>query len=117
METSFELSNNVVGVIFEEKLDNEKLKEIRKLVEERIEQYTWVSLYLEDRFNQGATLKAILEDLFYECSKTEPLLKVAVVTDKKRFRLVARVKDILLASNVQSFDRKDRTQAINWLME
>ena len=117
METSFELSDNVIGVILEEKLDKRMLRDIRDLVEERIKKYTWVSLYLEDRHNKGTTLKAFLKDLFYECSNTEPLLKIAVVTDKKRFKLVTGLKDILLTSNVQSFDKKERTKAINWLME
>lgn len=117
MNTSFELSDNVIGVVLEEKMDREKLREIQKMVKDRLEKYSWVSLYLEDRYNKGATLNAFLEDMFQELSNSEPLLKIAVVTDRKRFKLLSAIKDSFLSSNVQSFDKKERMKAMNWLME
>ncbi len=117
METTFELSDNVIGVVLEEKMDKERLRDIQSIVKERIEKYNWVSLYLEDRYGKGITLKAFLNDLLYELSNSEPLLKIAVVTSKKRFHFLTGIKDTLLTSNVQSFERKERTKAMNWLME
>lgn len=117
MNTSFELSDNVIGVVLEEKMDKEILRDIQSMVKDRMEKHEWVSLYLEDRYGKGTTLKAFLEDLFYELSNSEPLLKIAVITEKKRFKLLTGLKNILLSSNVQTFDRKERTKAMNWLME
>ncbi len=117
MNTSFELSDNVIGVVLEDKMDKDKLQEIQKMVKDRLEKHSWVSLYLEDRYNKGTTLKAFLKDILYELSNSEPLLKIAVVTDKKRFKILTGIKDSFLTSNVQSFDKKQRTKAMNWLME
>lgn len=98
-------------------MDKEKLREIQRMVKERLEKYSWVSLYLEDRYDKGTTLKAFLDDITHELSNSEPLLKIAVVTDKKRFKFLSGIKDSFLKSNVQSFDKKERTKAMNWLME
>lgn len=40
MNTSFELSDNVIGVVLEEKMDREKLREIQKMVKDRLEKYS-----------------------------------------------------------------------------
>lgn len=117
MKTSFEFSDKVIGIVLEEKLDEETLAKIHELVEQRLEKYSEVSLYLEDRYGSGVTLKAFLKDLWYELSNTEPLFKVAVVTDKERFKLVAVLKDKLLSTNVQYFDRQERMAAMNWVMK
>lgn len=117
MNSSFELSDNVIGVVLEEKMDKKKVREIREMVKDRLEKFSWVSLYLEDRYDKGTTLKAFLKDFIYELSNSEPLLKIAVVTEKRRFKLLSGIKDSFLQSNVQSFDKKERTKAMNWLME
>lgn len=117
MKTSFEFSDKVIGIVLEEKLDEETLAKIHELVEQRLEKYSEVSLYLEDQYGSGVTLKAFLKDLWYELSNTEPLFKVAVVTDKERFKLVAVLKDKLLSTNVQYFDRQERMAAMNWVMK
>ncbi len=117
MKTSFEFSDKVIGIVLEEKMDEETLGKIQEMVKQRLEKYSEVSLYLEDRYGSGLTLKAFLKDLWYELSNTEPLFKVAVVTDQQRFRLVTALKDKLLSTNVQYFDRDERVAAMNWIME
>ena len=117
MKASFEFSDRVIGIVLEEKMDEHVLKKIQEIVEQRLEDYSEVSLYLEDRYSNGLTLKAFLKDLWYELSNTEPLFKVAVVTDKKRFQIITALKDKLLFTNVQYFERHERVAAMNWVME
>lgn len=117
MEVTFEFSENVVGIVLEEEINSDKLKEIKELVGERVDKHSGVNLYLEDRYNNGITLKAVLKDLAFELTNCEPFLKIAVVTDKKLFRVVAEIKDILLNIKVQPFELKDRVKAMNWVIE
>ena len=117
MKASFEFYDKVIGLVLEEKMDEEILKEIQEMVEERLEKHSEVSLYLEDRYGSGITLKAFLKDLWYELNNTEPLFKVAVVTDQKRFRFITALKYKLLSTNVQYFGRDERVAAMNWVTE
>ena len=117
MEVTFEFSEKVLGIVLEEEVDSDKLKEIKELIGKRLTKNQEVNLYLEDRYNNGITLKAILKDLVYELTNYEPYVKIAVVTDKKSFRAVTEIKDVLLNIKVQSFELKDRVKAMNWVIE
>ena len=117
MKTSFEFSDKVLGIILEQKMDSENLKQIQKMLQERTEKYGEISVYLEDKYNDGITLKAVLKDLAFEVNKKESLQKIAVVTNAKFFKLVAEMKEKLVGAEVESFDSEDRMTAMNWVME
>lgn len=117
MEVTFELSDQVVGIVLNEKVDVAKLQEIRKIIRDRIKKYSKVNLYLEDRFDNGITLKAFLKDFFQEVTQPDRVSKIAVVTDSKWFQIVTDFKDSFLLTKVQSFDKKDSMKAMNWVME
>lgn len=117
MEVTFELSDQVVGIVLEEKVDSSKLDQLRTIIKERIERYSGVSVYLEDRFDNGITLKAFMKDLFLEFREQDPVKKIAVVTDSKWFQIVSDFKNKFINTQVQSFDRKDSMKAMNWVME
>ncbi|MGB7786713.1 MAG: STAS/SEC14 domain-containing protein [Salinimicrobium sp.] len=117
MKTSFEFSDNILGVILEKKIDSENIEDIQKMLEEKINRYKRVSIYLEDRHNDGITLMAVLKDLTFEVSRKGAFQKIAVVTDAKFFKLMTELKEKLVAAEVESFDREDRMRAMNWVMQ
>lgn len=117
MEESFKFSDKVIGVVIEDEINEDTLKGIKSLVNAKASEHHAINLYLEDRYNNGITLTAVLKDLLYEMSHDEPFFKIAVVTDKKLFRSIAKLKNMLLNIKVQSFEQKDRIQAMNWVME
>lgn len=117
MNTSFEFSDNVLGIIFENKMDEEDLKQIRDMLREKIERYPQISVYLEDRNSNGITLKAFFKDLVFEMKYKRSLHKIAVVTDAKWFKFVTGLKEKLVDAQVESFDKEERMKAMNWVMQ
>ena len=117
MNTSFEFSNNVLGIIFENKMDEEDLKQIHDMLRKKIEKYTQISIYLEDRNSNGISLKAFFNDLVFEMTYKQSLYKIAVVTDAKRFKFFTGLKEKLVDAQVESFDKEERMKAMNWVMQ
>jgi hypothetical protein len=117
MKTSFEFSDNVLGIILEHKMDNENLQQIQQMLQEKIQRYNQIRVYLEDRNSDGITLKAVIKDLLFEIKQKESLQKIAVVTDAKWFKLVSEIKEFLVDAEVESFGRQERMRAMNWVME
>lgn len=117
MKTTFEFSDNVVGIILEQKMDHDRLKQIQQMLQEKIEKYNKINVYLEDRHDDGITLKAVFKDLLFEMQQKNSLHKIAVVTDAKFFKLFTEVKKILVDAQVESFDKEERMKAMNWVMQ
>lgn len=117
MDVTFELSDQVIGIILKEEVDSSKIKEIKSLIEERLNVRKNIHLYLEDRLGNGMTLKAFFKDLVFEMKGPDPFSKIAVVTDSKWFQFLAELKEKLVTANVQAFESKDRIEAMNWVME
>ncbi|MHA6279482.1 SpoIIAA family protein [Salinimicrobium sp. CAU 1759] len=117
MKTSFEFSDNVLGIILEHKMDHYNLKQIQQMLQEKIEKYNEINVYVEDRNNDGITLKAVFKDLLFEMKQKDSLRKIAVVTDAKLFQLFTEVKKMLVDAQVESFEKEERMKAMNWVME
>ena len=117
MQTSFEFSGNVIGIVLEKRLDQARLLKIKEKVRERLSQFPGVRLYLEDKNNCGVDLSALLKDLMDETLRPQPLEKLAVVTDKKIPTAGAALKDLIVDCQVQTFSRKERLEALNWVTE
>lgn len=117
MKTTFEFSDNVLGIILETRMDTESLKRIQNMLQEKIERHKEVRVYLEDRNNDGITLTAALKDLAFEMSRKTALKKIAVVTDARFLKLVSEIKEQLIDTEVEVFDRENRMRAMNWVME
>ena len=117
MKTSFEFSGDVVGIILEQKMNTENLEQIQKMLQEKIQKYNQISVYLEDRNSDGITLQAIFKDLVFEMKQKESLQKIAVVSDAKLFKFVTVVKEKLVGAEVESFSKEERLRAMNWVME
>ncbi len=43
--------------------------------------------------------------------------KIAIVTDDKMFQKSMEIKDLIVPAKVKSFKRKERMEAMNWVME
>lgn len=117
METSFEFSDNVLGIILEDKMDNDYLKQIHSRLREKFEKNHLISVYLEDRNTNGITLQAVVKDLAFEMNHKRSLQKIAIVSDSKFFKFVAELKEKLIDVHVESFDKEERMKAMNWVMQ
>lgn len=117
MVTSFEFSDNVVGILLEEKLDADSLEEIQKDLKKRIKNHKDISLFLEDKNREGISLQAFLKELLFEFSHPEAFRKIAIVTDNKVFKILTEIKNVFVKTKVEVFGGKERIKAMNWMME
>lgn len=117
MEKSFEFAENVIGFIVNQEIDQEKMDEILTAIKEKIEEITPLSLFLEDQSNEGISFVGFLKTLSFHFSHAKDLEKVAIVTDDKLFQKSMDMKNFLVPAKIKSFSRKDRLEAMNWVME
>lgn len=117
MKNSFAFSDDVVGVLIDSEFNEEKVEQIKTLLEEKIQTGSPVSVYLEDECKQGITFLGYLKSLSFHLANPDAVRKVAIVTDLKWFRKSMEVKDLLIKSDLRTFDTKQRLEAMNWVME
>ena len=117
MEKSFEFAENVVGFMINAEIDQKKMEEILMVVKERIEKVTPICLYLEDQSQKGISFGAFMKTLAFHFSHGKDLEKIAIVTDDVVFQNSMEMKDVFVPAKVKSFDRKERLEAMNWVMQ
>ena len=98
-------------------IDKEKMEEILNAVKGRIEKVTPIRLYLEDQSDEGISFGAFMKTLAFHFSHGKDLEKIAIVTDDTVFHNSMEMKDVFVPARVQSFDRKERLKAMNWVIE
>lgn len=118
MESFFEFGKNVVGVVIDQEIDEDMVEEIQNIIEERMgKNGNRISVYVEDKNNDGMSVKAVLKHLAYHIKQPEVLKKVAVVTDVKWVQMVMEMKDLFTESELETFPTEDRLLAMNWITE
>lgn len=117
MGKSFEFAQNVVGFMVNKEIDQDKIQEILNEVKDRIKKVTPICLYLEDESDEGISLGAFMKVLAFHFSHSQDLEKVAVVTDDKTFQTSMEMKDFVVPAKVKSFGRKERLEAMNWVIQ
>lgn len=115
--TTFELSDEVVGVIFKSQITDGELKKLRGILNDKIKKFGKVNVYIEDQFGDAISLKALIKDLIFEFTNTTKIMKIGLVTDAKWFRKTAEVKSFLTGTTVETFRMKNRLEAINWISQ
>lgn len=113
--TTFELSDEVVGVIFKSQIKDNELEKLLGILRRKIEKFGKVSIFIEDQFGDAISLKALIKDLVFEFTNRTEIKKIGLVSDAKWFRKTAEVKSFLTGTNVETFRLKNRLEAINWV--
>ena len=117
MKESFAFSENVLGYLLKTEIDQDKMEEVLSEVRERIKKVSPVCIYLEDESDEGISFKGFLKAMEFHFSHSKDLDKIAIVSDDPFSKMSMEVKDKLVPANVKSFKRKDRVEAMNWVME
>lgn len=115
MEKTFELSDDIVGVIFKSQIKETDLEKLQDLLIEKINRYGEVSVFIEDQFGDAISLKALIKDLIFEFTNRAKIKKIGLVTDAKWFRKTAEVKSFFTGANVETYRLKNRLEAIQWV--
>ena len=86
MISSFTLADNIIGFIVDGPYDDRSVEKIQIEVNNKLEMYDSVSLYIEDTINADISLKAIIKSLPFKIKTGNRFDRVAVVADCKYAR-------------------------------
>lgn len=117
MKESFAFSENVLGYLMETEIDQDKMEEVLSEIRERVKVISPICLYLEDQSDKGISLGGFLKALEFHFSHSEDLDRIAIVSDDQFSKMSMEVKDVLVPAKVKTFKRKERVEAMNWVMQ
>lgn len=117
MISTFEFSENIVGILIKTDLDETSIEEVHEVVLERLNNHEKISLYVEIEAGVHFSAQAFIKDLVLKYKNAEKYRRIAVVTDLNWFQNMMEIKDLLMEAKVESFKIKNRLKAINWIAE
>ncbi|MDN3595394.1 STAS/SEC14 domain-containing protein [Zunongwangia endophytica] len=116
-KTTFELSENVLGIIIDQRVSTQVMEEILAEIEERIKCNKKIRFFLEIKGGNKISLAAFWKDLNFKCKHDSDFRKVAVVTDIQWFKEITGLKDNFMEADIRAFNNEDRLRALNWITE
>lgn len=116
MENIYNLSENIVGINFESRIEKKDINNLRDILNDRIEKFGKVCLIIEDSKNESISMGALIKDFALEFTNHSKVQKIAIVSDDTWFRIIANIKSVFTSTSVESFKRKDRLEALEWIM-
>ena len=117
MVSTFEFSDDVVGIMIDSNVDSKVLDEVHKIIEERFDMKKPMNLFVEIKQGVDIPVQIIMKDLIFKLKNAGRFRKIAVVTSPGIFQKVMKVKDLLMDAEVEVFTHKDRIAAMNWIAE
>ena len=111
-------SKKVVPVRMKGKISTEDIEKIASYIEEKLQDFEKLSIYVEVETFEGISIDAFFKDIKFGIKNFSRFDKKAVVTDKSWMRKVGDFSDRLFSSieiKCFSFDQKD--EAVKWVSE
>ncbi len=117
MFTDFSFSKHTVGFIIEGVFDLELSKKLHDQIEEKMNGFEKINLYLEDNNVLNFTLPAVVDDCKFKIENSDKFNKVAMVTDRKWLKLYVNIQNLVTTADIKWFATEDRMKAIDWIAE
>ncbi|TVZ52134.1 SpoIIAA-like protein [Dokdonia sp. Hel_I_53] len=117
MVVTLNISERVIGFVFEKKLDQEGVDEIKESILEKLEKYESINLYLEEDDTEDVNLKALMEEMLFNINHSNRFERVAVVTDRDWIRNLSTFKGVLMDSELKTFTLGERVDALSWIIQ
>ena len=115
MVSSFQLANHVVGIMIDRDLDDDYLEEIHQIILDKIEEFGNINMFCEVQKGKHIPLKCLFEELKFKFNNYQNIGKLAVVTDLTWLRSVMNISEIILDSEIKTYDIEHRMEAITWV--
>ncbi|GAA4308124.1 hypothetical protein GCM10023115_37410 [Pontixanthobacter gangjinensis] len=115
MLATFDLAGHVIGLIIDKDLTDEMLQKIIGEIQEKLDVYEKINVFVELEKDRHITLKALFKGIKFKYSNAENFDKIAIVTDSAIFQNAVNLSDTFLDVEVRTFDLKDRLEAIQWI--
>lgn len=115
MISSFSFSDNTVGYIFSGDVNQNTIDKMIDQIKEKWKRYDQINLYLEDDNVDQFTLGAIVKEFQFKLSNAEKFNKIALVTNRKWIKASTALKNMLVSTEMRSFDTENRLEALAWV--
>ena len=117
MISTFELADNVVGIIIDSDLDQKLIERVQAKIREKIEDYGAINIFFEIKKGSKFGFKAFLDQMTFNLNHTRSFRKIAVVSDLEWLKASMFIKDIMVGTDIQSFSNNERLEALAWIAE
>jgi len=117
MISTFELSNYAVGLIIDKDLEEGNLEEIHEIILKRISEFEKINIFCEITQEKHIAFKCLMDELRFKYDNSKNIDKLAIVTDLTWLRTVMNINDLIVHTNIRTFEIKDRMKAIQWISE
>lgn len=117
MVSTFEFSEDTVGIMIKSEIDEAVFQEMKKIIQEKIREFGKINLFVEIKDGQHIHLVPLMKHLKFQIGNDKHLKKIAVVTNKEWLKNVLIVKDLIMDAEVEAFSTCDRINAISWIAE
>ncbi len=117
MISTFELANNVVGLIINRDIEKGNLEEVHEIILKRISEFGKINIFCEIAKDKHIAFKCLMEELNFRHDNSNNIDKLAIVTDLTWLRGVMNINDFMVHTEIRSFEIKDRLEAIQWISD
>ena len=111
----FEFAEQVLGFIISERINQENLQTIHDNINEALQKYDSISLYVEDTTTAGVDFKIISKDFTFRLQNNSQYSRIAIVSDKAVLAIYTRFKALFMKAEMMHFPLKNRMEALNWV--
>jgi hypothetical protein len=115
MVIDYDLAENTLAYVFDGPMDDERINELRKQIEHKLQYHKTINLYLEDRGIEYFTLYSVLMGIVFPLRHTKRFDKIAMVTDRNWIHLLSTMNSFFVSAEVRNFNTEGRVQAMNWI--
>jgi len=117
MVSSFQLANHVVGVMIDQNITEEFLEEIHNIVLSKIEEFGHINFFCEVLEGNHIPFMSLMEELKFKYDNSQYIHKVAVVTNQSWLRSVMNITDLVIQSEIKTYELSERLDAITWVSQ
>lgn len=117
MATSFELAGHVVGVMLDQDVTSEYLKEVHGFILEKLQNNDKINLFCEIMPGNDVPVKSIFEDIIFKYQHAGQISRLAFVTDIQWLRGLMVLEDLVVGTQVKTYESSERLEAINWISQ
>lgn len=117
MISTFEFSENVVGLIVDSDLDEATTKQLNRQIEKKIEEYGKINLFVELKKDKTISLLGMIKSLSFKLRNAKHFGKIALVAEVGWFKNLMEINDYFLDTEIATFSNEDRVKAIYWISE
>ncbi|MDT0641317.1 STAS/SEC14 domain-containing protein [Zunongwangia sp. F363] len=117
MLQTFNLAENVIGIIIDSYVDEDLTESLQQEVLEKMKKFGKINLFLEIRKGRELSVKAFFKNAHFNIEHSNGFNKVAVVSDLTWLKGAMVFKDILTEAKIETFPNSERLKALSWISQ